>query len=146
MQKTKKPFVSQVNRRKRVEHRHWTVERWERVIWSDESPFHLRCNNNQYVWRSPNEKISPRCLQETVKHDKKNYGMGMLFVEWRWLFLPCERNNEKEQYRQILIHHMRPSPRLLNGNDFIFQHDNDPKHSSNLVKNYLQNQGIEVLS
>ena len=53
---------------------------------------------------------------------------------------------KNEQYRQILVHHMRPSARPLNGNDFIFQHDNDPKHTSNLVKNYLQNQGIEVLS
>ena len=41
---------------------------------------------------------------------------------------------------------MRPSARRLNRNDFIFQHDNDPKHSFNLVKNYLQNKGIEVLS
>ena len=53
---------------------------------------------------------------------------------------------KNEQYRQILVHHMRPSVRPLNGNDFIFQHDNDPKHTSNLVKNYLQNRGIEVLS
>ena len=53
---------------------------------------------------------------------------------------------KKEQHREILIHHMRPSAKRLNGNDFIFQHDNDLKHTSNLVKNYLQNQRIEVLS
>ena len=53
---------------------------------------------------------------------------------------------KKEQYRQILIQHMRPSARRLNGNDFIFQKDSDPKHTSHLVKNYLRNQRIEVLS
>ena len=52
----------------------------------------------------------------------------------------------KEQYRQILIHHMRPCARGLDGNDFIFQHNNNRKHTSNVMKNYLQNQGIEVLS
>ena len=36
-------------------------------------------------------------------------------------------------------------PQILNGNNFIFQHDNDSKHTSNVVKNYLQDQGIEVL-
>ena len=91
-----------------------------------------------------NEKFSPRCLQRTVKHDKlKNYSMGMLFVEWRWFFLPCERNNEK---RAIPSDSHSPHTRRLNGNDFRFQHDNDSNHTSNLVKNYLQNQGIEVLS
>ena len=52
---------------------------------------------------------------------------------------------KKEKYRQILIHQMRPSARRLQGDDFVFQHDNDPKHTSHLVKNYLQNQQIEVL-
>ena len=44
--KTKKPFVSPANRRKRVEfarrYRHLTVEQWKKVLWSDESPFVIR--------------------------------------------------------------------------------------------------------
>lgn len=40
---------------------------------------------------------------------------------------------------------MRPLARRLQGNDFVFQQDNDPKHTSHLVKNYLQNQQIKVL-
>ena len=45
---TKKPFINENNRKKRVEwcmrHRNWTVEQWRSVIWSDESPFVLRFN------------------------------------------------------------------------------------------------------
>ena len=52
---------------------------------------------------------------------------------------------KKGQYRQILIHQMRPSARRLHGNNSIFQHDNDPKHTSNAVKNYLRNPRIKVL-
>lgn len=73
--KTKKPFVSAVNRRKRVEfarrHRDWTIEEWEKVLWSDESPYSISCQTRQYVWRTPQDKYSPRCLQGTVKHQKK---------------------------------------------------------------------------
>ena len=50
----------------------------------------------------------------------------------------------KERYRQILIRQMRPSARRLHGDNFIFQHDNDPKHTANIVTNYLQNQHIEI--
>ena len=52
----------------------------------------------------------------------------------------------KERYRQILIRQMRPSARQLRGdNNFIFQHENDPKHTAHIVKNYLINQQIEML-
>lgn len=44
-------------------------------------------------------------------------------------------NTEK---RQILTHHAKPSVKHLNGNSFLFQHDNDPKHYANVAKAYLE--------
>jgi len=43
-----------------------------------------------------------------------------------------------EKYRQILIHHEISSGRHLIGPIFILQHDNDPKHTAKVIKNYLQ--------
>lgn len=43
-----------------------------------------------------------------------------------------------EKYRQVLICHAIPSGKCLIGNDFIFQHDNNPKHTANAVKSYLE--------
>ena len=43
-----------------------------------------------------------------------------------------------EKYRQIHIHHAIPSGRRLIGPKFILQQDNDPKHTANVIKNYLQ--------
>ena len=40
---------------------------------------------------------------------------------------------------------MRPSARRLHGENYIFQHDYDPKHTAAIVKSYLRNQKIEVL-
>ena len=51
----------------------------------------------------------------------------------------------KEKYRQILIRQMRPSARQFHGDNFIFQRDNDPKHTAHIGKNYLRNQQIEML-
>ena len=50
------------------------------------------------------------------------------------------------EYRKILIHHMVPSANRLNPEGFIFQQDNDPKHTSNVVKKYLQNKKIEAMN
>jgi transposase len=69
--KTRKPFVSSVNRLKRLKfaklYHHWTVDQWK-VVWSDEPPFVLHCQNGSYVWRLGKQQFSPRCLQGTVKH------------------------------------------------------------------------------
>ena len=43
-----------------------------------------------------------------------------------------------EKYRQILIHHAISSCKHLIGNGFIFQKDNDSKHTALKVKSYLE--------
>ena len=42
-----------------------------------------------------------------------------------------------EKHRQILIHHAIPSGKRLIGKYFIFQHDNDPKHTAHAMKSLL---------
>ena len=85
-------------------------------------------------------------MRATVKHDKKiniwgcfsYYGVGHLYRVKGIL--------EKNQMRQILIRHMKPSLRTLLGlRSGIFQQDNDPKHTSKICQNYLKNQKINVL-
>ena len=40
---------------------------------------------------------------------------------------------------------MLPSARRHKGNDFVFQHDGDPKNTSHFLKNYLKNKQVEIL-
>ena len=41
------------------------------------------------------------------------------------------------RYKQLLANNLRQSAAKMGLNDYIFMHDNDPKHTSRLVKNYL---------
>ena len=44
---------------------------------------------------------------------------------------------DKKVYHKILVHHAVKEGRQLIGEKFVFQEDNDPKHSSKLCRNYL---------
>ena len=48
-----KPHINELQRKRRVDwcidHRDWTTEQWQKVIWSDESPFTLRFNRRTRV-------------------------------------------------------------------------------------------------
>ena len=48
-------------------------------------------------------------------------------------------------HRQILIHHLVPSAHRLYGNNFVFEHDYDPKHTSGVVQRYLANKKVTVM-
>ena len=50
-------------------------------------------------------------------------------------------------YKQILIHQLIPNANeLFKDKSWVFQQDNDPKHTANNVKNYLKNKKLVVLS
>ena len=72
--KTKKPFVSDKYRKKRLalakKHAGWDLEHWKRVIWNDESPFTLKNSSSQFVWRTNGEKTASRSMQGTINHQK----------------------------------------------------------------------------
>jgi hypothetical protein len=128
----------------------WNVKEWRQVIFSDESPFTLipRCGKI-YVRRRATEKFLPQCLKPTLK-----FGGGKIQV-WGCFSYdtigPLKRIEGTltgARYRQILKTHMAPFLRGLKKSkktEYIFQHDNDPKHTSGVVQNYLHNTNIVLL-
>ena len=147
--KTKKPFVNSRNRAIRLKfarkYVNWTVEQWKQVLWTDESPYFIRCMIRQYCWRRPDQKWESRCMQGTVKHQKKINVWGAFAWNGVGRLHRIIGTMDKHMYRQILIRQMRPSGRDLIGDGFILAQDNDPKHTSKVCQNYLSNQNIQVL-
>ncbi len=146
----KKPYVSDVNRQKRLEfsrkHLNWSLSQWKRVIWSDESPFEIRNQTRQRIWRSYNERYKPFALKPTVKHSAKINVWGCFSFDGVGRIYHIKGILNAKAYRQILIRQMLPSAESLHSDgNYIFQQDNDPKHTSKLIQNYLRNKKIQVM-
>ena len=71
---SKKPFISQKNRRARLAfakaHIGWSPAQWKNILFSDESKFNIKGSDtkNFTVRRPKNERLKPQYCKGTVKH------------------------------------------------------------------------------
>lgn len=151
--KTKKPFINAVNRKKRLafcnKYKNWTAEDWERVIFTDESPFKLRFAGRLRVWKLVGERGNPQTMTGTVKHDGKINVSGGFTAFGVTPLVKIDGKMDRFQYKKILSKKLLPAAKQIfkqnEVEDWIFQQDNDPKHTSKLIKRYLANKKINVL-
>lgn len=145
----KKPLLRTVNKRKRLAfarlHKDWTVEDWKKVFWTDESKFELFGNKRRkYVRRRVGESHKENCITPTVKH-----GGGSVMVWGGFSYdgvgdlIKIDGIMDKNYYHRILSRHAVPSGTRLIGQNFVFQQDNDPKHTSKLCKAYLESKEVQ---
>lgn len=140
----KKPFISERNRRKRLDFAKANVnqpaEFWNKVIFSDESKFNIfGSDGRQFVWRKPNTELETRHLTPTIKHGggsvlvwgcMASNGVGNLYF--------IEDTMTALMYIDILRHNLKASAKNLGlETSFIFQQDNDPKHTANRTREWL---------
>lgn len=140
----KKPFISEINRKKRLafvqDHYLLAETWWNNVIFSDESKFNLFGSDGRVmVWRKKNEELKRSNLRPTVKH-----GGGSVMV-WgcfsaagvgNLVFIEGIMN--KEGYLKILQDNLLQSAEKMGiSKTFKFYQDNDPKHKSRLVQEWL---------
>ena len=140
----RKPLLSMVNKIKRLlwafKHRNWTVAQWMQVLWSDEKKFELfNSKRRQTCRRRKGEPLRDDTIQGTVKHGG---GSAMFWGCFGGLqvgdLFQVKGIMKKEEYHSILVRHAIPSGKRLFGSAWIFQQDNDPKHTSNMCKSYIQ--------
>jgi hypothetical protein len=143
----RKPFLREANIIKRREwcllRANWTVEQWRRVIWSDDSPFVLRCQRTLNVWRLPEEKYRKECQQASIKHDKKVMVWWCFAAHGLDHFHWIEGIINQHVYREIITNHLEPSAQQLFPDEtYLFHQDNDPKHKARTVMTYLKEKNI----
>ena len=147
----KKPRLTTVHKQKRLvwakEHKNWTVEEWNRVLWSDESKFEIFGNKRRsFVRRRVRERMLEQYTMQTIKHGGGNimvwgcFGGGQV-----GLIAKIDGKMTKEVYLKILKEHVLVCGTELIGKRFVFQQDNDPKHTAKVVNQYLNEKQEEGL-
>lgn len=140
----KKPFISEVNKKKRIEfakkYKKEDQTFWNNVLFTDESKFNLFGSDGRVnVWRRPNEELKQKNLRATVKH-----GGGSVMV-WGCFsaagvgsLVFIDGIMDRKVYINILRNNMKQSAEKLGIKDkFNFYQDNDPKHKANETRLYL---------
>lgn len=145
----KKPRLTKAHKQKRLtwakEHKNWTPEDWNKVLWSDESKFESFGNKRRsFVRRRPWEMMLEECTVQTIKHGGGNimvwgcFGGGQVGT-----LVKIDGKMTKEVYLDILKEHVLNCGTELIGEGFFFQQDNDPKHTAKVVKEYLRKKSEE---
>jgi transposase len=151
--KRKKPLLRKTHRNKHLAwakaHKDWAVEDWAKVIWSDESKFNLfGSDGRKYCWRKSGEALKTQHIQPTVKH-----GGGSVMIwgcmTWKGIgnITNIEGTMNSEMYRNILKAELLDTYEWqeLDPEEYVFQQDNDPKHTSRLLKDWFAEQDFEVM-
>lgn len=148
---SKKPLISAKNRKQRLafakRHRSWTSKEWSNVLWSDETKFNLVASDGiRYVRRPINKRFDVRYQIPTVKYGGGNvmvwgcfsrYGVGPL--------ARIEKTMDRFMYAEILKNQMIPHAKKNMPPRWIFQQDNDPKHKSKHVSDFIKHMKIKLL-
>ena len=134
----KKPLLRKQNNVKRLQlakvYKHWTIEQWNKVIWTDESKFEF-CGSNRRVnvWWSVGEKASNFSITPTIK-----YGGGSVMVlesftncKVRDLHQVMDKLSQTSNHCKLRLHTV-PSRTWLVGQGFVLMQDNDPKYTHKL--------------
>ncbi|KAK3524363.1 hypothetical protein QTP70_028037 [Hemibagrus guttatus] len=123
-------------------------EDWENVIWSDETKIELFGKNSTCrVWRRKNAELHPKNTIPTVKHGGGNIMLwGCFSAKGPGRLIRVKERMNGAMYREILSKNLLPSARALKmKRGWVFQHDNDPKHTARATKEWLRKKHFKVL-
>ncbi len=116
--------------------------------WSDETKIELfGINSTRFVWRKRNADYHPKNTIPTVKHGGGNIMLCYCFsAKGTGRLHHIEGPMDGAMYHKILDEILLPSARTMKmGRGWVFQHDNDPKHTAKATKEWLKKKHIEVL-
>jgi hypothetical protein len=156
----KKPWISKKNRAARLkfakDHKDWTVAQWKRRLFSDESKNNLfGSDGRRFVRRPAGKRFDKKYIRPTVKHSASvmpwgcfHYGgvgplvnVGEVAKNFRQ---DGKSTMNKEVYREILKKNLLPYWKRNRALFDEFQQDNDPKHTSKLVKDWFKHPRVNI--
>jgi transposase len=151
--KISKPFLSKKNVAERREfaslHKNWTVNDWEKVIFSDETRINrFNSDGKSWCWVSDCGRLSKRAVKQTVKHGGGSVMFwGCLTTKGVGLYCQVDQRMNATRYVEVLkadlygtLEKFEFDPKSV-----IFQQDNAPAHTAKIVQNWFAEQPFDVL-
>ena len=131
------------------QHQYWTINDWRRVIWSDETKINrFTSDGRAWAWIRDGESLQSHHVKQVVKHGGGNIKIwGCMTYFGVGFMCQISQNLTKELYLEILNDELLSTINHydLDTNNTIFQHDNDPKHTAKVVKEWLSKQSFKTL-
>ena len=151
--KKKKPRLLPRHKQARLKfakrYQSWTVDDWNRVIWSDETKINrLGSDGRNWAWKKKGSRLTDQQVTGTVK-----FGGGHLMM-WGCLTskgvgLACRIDGAMDAplYVSILEDELQQTMEYygLEKGETIFQQDNDPKHKSRIATQWFEDNEMEIL-
>ncbi|CDQ61153.1 unnamed protein product [Oncorhynchus mykiss] len=121
---------------------------WEKVMWFDETKIELfGLNSTRRVWRKKKDEYNPKNTIPTMKHGGGNIILwGCFSAKGTGRLHRIEGRMDGVMYHEILVNNLLPSVRALKMDcGWVFQHDNDPKHTARATNEWLRKKHLKVL-
>ncbi|KAJ1300196.1 hypothetical protein OPQ81_011944 [Rhizoctonia solani] len=130
-------------------HRHWTVEEWKRVQWSNETKInHFGSDGQCYAYKWVGQKPQPHQIIPTSKHGGSHI-LLWAFIRWQVPGYMCkiEGNLNKELYIEILEDEFEQTLEYygLDMEEVIFMWADASSCTTHIVQQWLQEQGLDVI-
>ncbi|MBW0517573.1 hypothetical protein O181_057288 [Austropuccinia psidii MF-1] len=129
-------------------HRHWTINEWAKVIWTDKSAFELGKRVDQVrVWRTANEKWLLENL--AVNHQSVMIWGGFCAAHRSSIVFLDGRMNSQEMVRQVyrpalcpFVEQMEQAPWIRGRHRLLLMEDNAPINTAAVSNQWRERNGI----
>lgn len=130
-------------------YKNYTVADWKAVFFSDETKINrIGSDGHQYAWKKKGSPLKDHQVIGTVKFGGGNLMVwGCFCYDGLGKIIKIDGKMTAAMYCEILKQGYLRSVRMHGKSlkDVVFQHDNDPKHTAKITKQYIKTRRIRVL-
>ena len=98
------------------------------------------------MWRLDNTAFDRRHVNSSVKCRNQMMLWGCISFNGQGVLVDVNGRIDSQKYVDVISDNLQLSAHMMGlGDDFVFQHDNAPVHTSRLTLSFLAEQGIVVM-